>query len=78
MNMQNVIQHFGGQQELADIVGVSQQRVSAVVKTGVCPADWVITICEASKGLIKPHDLRPRLYPEHLFTYRGTSPHQPE
>lgn len=59
----DVIKYFGGQKKLSKVLGVSQQRVSAVVKTDRWPVAWVIPMCVASGGRFKPSDLRPDIYP---------------
>lgn len=53
------------QAEIGRAVGVSQQRVQAVLrKGGPCPAAWVIPLCRETGWAIRPFDVRPDLYPD--------------
>jgi hypothetical protein len=60
--MRDIIDRLGGQAAAARLIGVSQQRVSAVTRRGACPAHWVSAICAALPD-VRPCHLRPDLYP---------------
>ena len=49
-----VISKFGGQQKLADALGVRQSNVSYWSKSGSIPAKWHVKIIEASSSLAIP------------------------
>lgn len=57
-----VIQLFGSQKRLAEVVGVTEQAVSKWKKTGVIPAERCRSIVDASNGRVSFIELRPDLF----------------
>lgn len=62
---------MGSQATLARHLGVTRQAVSKWIKTGRTPSRRVLTIEQATKGLLTRYDLRPDVYPRY-------EPPQPE
>lgn len=74
--MRNTIKrHWGTQEELGRAINRSQRAVSAAVLAGRWPGHWVIPMCKASPGL-RPHDLRPDLYPDPEWALPGAAEDQ--
>lgn len=55
---------IGSESAMADVVGVKQPSVNYILNSGKkVPAEWCISIEEATGGKITRHQLRPDLYP---------------
>ena len=51
-NAKTIIEKFGGQTALADLIGKGQTTVSYWVKTGVIPAKWDWICCRQTLMLL--------------------------
>ncbi len=60
--METTISLFGGVGAAANAIGVAQPVVSHWRKRGV-PAERVLAIAGATTWKVRPHDLRPDIYP---------------
>ena len=60
--LEKIIQHVGGPRKLADALGVTPMSISHWRKQ--IPAERVIALCKLSGGQVKPHELRPDIYPD--------------
>ena len=65
----HALEWAGSQRKLARRLGLSQQRISAILVAldegdpKAVPAEHAVTIHRASEGLINKDDLRPDLFP---------------
>ena len=57
------VEQAGGQQALAQKLGVRYQAVQKWLRAKRVPAERVLAIEEATGGLVSRHELRPDLYP---------------
>ncbi len=58
----HAIRVIGSQRAIAELMSVTQQAISLIVREGrACPAENVLTV-EAATGVSR-HELRPDLYP---------------
>ncbi len=61
--IEQAVEHAGGQQALAEKVGVRYQAVQKWIRAKRVPAERVLAIEEATGGAVSRHDLRPDIYP---------------
>ena len=59
--LKTAIERAGGQVQLGQAIGVSQQRISYWLRKHMVPAEYCLPI-EAATGVSR-HDLRPDLWP---------------
>lgn len=62
MTLSEVIDIAGSPSALARRLGVSAQRISNWRSRGI-PGDHVLVVCAAVDWQVRPHDLRPDMYP---------------
>lgn len=63
--LHKAIDMLGTQSAAAAAIGIKQQSVSDVVRTGKrVPAEWCIPLERATRGEVTRHQLRPDIYPE--------------
>ena len=62
-NLQSVIHSICTQRELAARIGVQPQSITHWINSGV-PAKRVLSIYQATRGAVTPHELRPDIYPD--------------
>lgn len=58
------IEIAGSQNELAELIGITQPAVSQWLADGVVPPSRVMAVYLACRGEVSPHDLNPVIYPD--------------
>ena len=61
-----LVRAYGGFAPLARAIGVTPWAVQKWHRRGIVPAERVLTLVALSGGTIRPHQLRPDLYPVEL------------
>lgn len=62
--IEKTIRFAGGQKALAEKIGITQQAVSKIKKTGKMPAERVIDAEKATAGQVSRYELRPDIFQE--------------
>lgn len=57
------VEYVGGQQALAEKIGVRYQAVQKWLRAKRVPAERVLAVEAATKGVVSRHELRPDIYP---------------